>query len=167
MKGKIAATLGNGESTVSPQTLVLQRARLASVALAALAILAGAAVAQARSKTLVWKPVTQVLLKENNRPVKNWNVYRPDKDHNLVLVEVEGAWLIFNLKQKRVYWAERGKFHTRGDTLVGPVPGSNARILKTKNWDSHDVGPAQQISVRFAATGDVLAIELPHPLAIY
>lgn len=152
---------------MSPQKFAPQRALLANISLAILAILGGVAVAQARSKTLVWKPVTQVLLKENNHPVKSWNVYRPDRDHNLILVQLERNWFIFNLKQKRVYGAERDQFHTRGNALVGPVPGSHARVVKTVNWDSHDVGPAQQISVRFAATGDVLAIELPHPLAIY
>ena len=152
---------------MNPQASATQRAGLVNIALLALAVLAGAAGAQARGKTLVWKPVTQVLLKENDRPVKNWNVYRPDKDQDLVLVQLERDWFIFNLKQKRVYWAERSEFQTRGDALAGPVPGGHARIVKIENWDSHDVGPAQQISVRFTATGDVLAIELPHPLAIY
>ena len=141
--------------------------RFASIALLVLALLAGPAGARARERTLLWKPVTQVLLKENNHPVKNWNVYRPDKDHGLVLVQLERDWFIFNLKQKRVYRAERSEFQTRGNALVGPVPGGHAQIIKTENWDSHDVGPAQQISVRFAATGDELTIELPHPLAIY
>lgn len=161
------ARLGNGESTVNSRIFAPQRAHIASVALAALAILVGATVAQARRKTLVWKPVTQALLKENNHPVKKWNVYRPDRNHDLVLLQVDGAWLIFNLKQKRVYWAERNQFQARGNALAGPVPGNDARVAKTENWESHDVGPAQQVSVRFAATGDVLTIELPHPLAIY
>ena len=167
MKGEFTATPGNRESTVSPQTLPPRRAGFASIPLLVLVLLAGAAGAPARGKKLVWKPVSQVLLKENNRPVKNWNVYWPDKNHNLVLVQLEGNWFLFNLKQKRVYRAERSEFQTRGEALIGPIPGSHAQIVKTESWNSHDVGPAQQIVVRFAATGDELAIELPHPLAIY
>ncbi|HVB34349.1 MAG TPA: hypothetical protein VNJ52_08275 [Patescibacteria group bacterium] len=129
-------------------------------------LLAGAA-CFARGKPLIWKPVEQALLKENNRPVKTWNVYQPDKEREWVLVQVERNWFIFNTKEKRVYKAERADFHAHGDSLIGPEPGRHTPPLKTDGWDSHDVGPAQQISVRIAATGNVLAIELPHPLAVY
>lgn len=127
----------------------------------------GAAGAQARRIPLIWKQVTQVLLKENNRPVKTWNVYRPDKERNFVLVEVDRDWFIFNLKQRRLYRADKNDFQSQGDALTGPEPGRHTPTVKTEDWDSRDVGPAQQISVRISATGDVLTIEFPHPLAIY
>jgi hypothetical protein len=104
---------------------------------------------------------------ENKLPVKDWNVYRPDKDRNLVLLQVGRNWFVFNLKQRRVYEANRADFQSQGDALRGPEPDRNTPIVKTDHWDSHDVGPAQEISVQIVATGDVLAIEFPHPLAVY
>ena len=130
-------------------------------------ILAAVASSRARGKTLIWKPVTAALLKENNRPVKTWNIYQPDKNRNLLLVQVDRNWFILNLKQKRVYRAERGDFQARGDSLAGPEPDRRAPVIQTTDWDSHDVGPAQEISVRLTASGDRLAIELPHPIEIY
>lgn len=139
----------------------------AGAVLAAGIVLCAAVSGFARGKSLIWKPVEQALLKENNQPVKKWNVYQPDKRRDLVLVEVGKSWFIFNTKEKRVYKAEGGDFHPRGDSLLGPEPDRHTPVVQIDGWDSHDIGPAQQISVRIKATGNVLAIELPHPLAIY
>lgn len=143
---------------------MVKTAKLASWAgIILIAVVSG----RARGKTMIWKPVPQALLKENNKPVKNWNVYQPDKNRNLVLVQVDRKWFVFNLKQKRVYRVEHSDFETRGDFLAGPEPDRQTIIVKTTGWDSHDVGPAQEISMRITDGGDVLTIELPHPLAVY
>jgi hypothetical protein len=144
-----------------------QGIRTAVFAMFAGAMLLAGSNAGARAKTLLWKPVTQALLKENNQPVKTWNVYQPEKNRDWLLVQVNKDWYILNLKQKRVYPADRSDFQARGDSLTGPQPDANAPVLKISDWDSHDVGPAQQITVRLGASGDVLAIELPHPLEVY
>jgi hypothetical protein len=140
---------------------------LAPTALLAALILMAVAPAPARDKKLLWKPVTQALLKVNNHPVKTWDVLQADKNRNLVLVQVLKDWYILNLKEKRAYKVDRKDFDARGDNLSGPAPDKNTPIVKTNGWDSHDIGPAQQITVKFAETGDVLAIELPHPLVVY
>jgi hypothetical protein len=138
---------------------------LASAALLAVFVLL--APAGARDKKLIWKPVNQALLKLNNHAVKTWNVFQPDKNRNLVLVQVLNGWYILNLKQKRAYKVERKDFESRGENLAGPAPDKDTPVVKTEGWDSHDIGPAQQITIKFADNGDVLAIELPHPLAVY
>lgn len=135
-------------------------------AIGAAILLAGSS-APARAKSLLWKPVTDALLKENDHPVKTWNVYQPEKDRSWLLVQVNADWYVLNLKRKQVYPARRGDFQTRGDSLAGPAPGKNAPVLKLSDWDSHDVGPAQQITVRLTSTGNVLVIELPHPIEVY
>lgn len=121
----------------------------------------------ARGKDLTWKPVAAAVLKLDNHPVKNWDILQPDKNRNLVLVQVEKRWFVFQLKEKRIYSVERSQFRADGENLVGPPPGHDTPLVKTDGWDSHDVGPAQQITVRLADTGEVLTIELPHPLSIY
>jgi hypothetical protein len=123
--------------------------------------------AAARPKDLTWKPVTMALLKLNNHPVKTWDILQPDKDRNLVLVQVNKRWFLFQLKQKRLYSVARSLYKADGDNLIGPGPDRDTPRVKTDGWDSHDVGPAQQITVTLAESGDVLAIELPHPLAVY
>lgn len=141
--------------------------RFAVMALMLLSLASIAPAAPAKGKDLRWKPVNQALLKLDNHPVKNWDILQPEKDRNLVLVQVEKRCFVFALKQKRVYAVERSEYRAEGADLIGPAPDRNARPVKTAGWDSHDVGPAQQITVRLADTGEVLAIELPHPVTIY
>lgn len=138
-----------------------------SAALLAALVLATGVAAPARGKTRTWKPVNRALLKFNNHPVKTWDVLQADKDHNLILVQVLRNWYVLNLKRKRAYKVDRADFKTSGENLVGPEPDKRTQIVKTHGWDSHDIGPAQQITIQFAESGDTLAIELPHPLAIY
>jgi hypothetical protein len=139
----------------------------ASAALVAALVLAVGVAALARGKTRTWKPVNQALLKLNNHPVKTWDVLQADKNHDLILVQVLRDWYILDLKRKRAYKANRADFKASGDNLVGPEPDKQTPVVKTDGWDSHDIGPAQQITIRFAESGDSLAIELPHPLVVY
>jgi hypothetical protein len=140
---------------------------LTPTALLAALVLMAAAPAAARDKKLLWKPVDHALLKLNNHPVKTWNVLQADRNRNLVLVVVLNDWYILNLKAKRAYKVDRKDFDSRGENLSGPAPDKDTPVAKTDGWDSHDIGLAQQITIQFADTGDVLAIELPHPLAVY
>jgi hypothetical protein len=140
---------------------------LAPAAILAALILMAVAPAPARDKKLLWKPVNQALLKLNNHPVKTCNVLQADKNRNLVLVQVLNDWYILNLKEKRAYKVDHKDFDSRGENLAGPAPDKNTPVAKTDGWDSHDIGPAQQITIKIAETGDVLAIELPHPLVVY
>jgi hypothetical protein len=123
--------------------------------------------AAARPKKLTWKPVTMALLKLNNHPVKTWDILQPAKDRILVLVQINKRWYLFELKQKRLYTADRSLYKPSGENLIGPGPDRDTPRVKTDGWDSHDVGPAQQITVRLEENGDVIAIELPHPLVVY
>lgn len=167
----IRARMTVAQSAKSPareaSALPIRRIGKATAGLLTGAILLAAGIGHARTKRVTWKPVQEALLKENNRPVKTWNVYQPTKDRQLALVQVSRDWFIFDLKKKRVYRAERRDFQARGDSLIGPTPDRHMPIVKIDDWDSHDVGPAQQISARIAATGNVLTIELPHTLAVY
>ena len=138
-----------------------------AVALVAALGFAAAAAALADGKKILWKPVPQALLKLNNHAVKTWDVLQAEKNSNLILVQVDRDWYVLNLKQKRVYKTERGDFLEWGNGLFGPEPGSQTPVVKTKGWDSHNIGPAQQITVHFAESGDVLAVELPHPFNPY
>lgn len=139
----------------------------ALAALGFVLVLAAGPAARARGKKIVWKPVTAALLKLNNHPVKTWNVLQADKNHKLVLVQVSADWYVLDLKRKRAYKVQGRDYVAHGENLVGPEPDEHTPRMKTDGWDSHDIGPAQQVTVRFAATGDVLAVELPHPLDIY
>lgn len=140
---------------------------LAAAALVAGLLLATGPQAAARGKQRTWKPVMQALLKLNNHPVKTWNVLKAKKDHNLLLVQVSRDWYVFNLKKKRLYRVNGRDYKSDNGNLVGPEPDKRTPEVRTSGWDSHDIGPAQQITVQLAKSGDVIAIELPHPLAPY
>ncbi len=140
---------------------------LTAAAIMAGLILAEGPRAEARGKNQTWKPVMQALLKLNNHAVKKWNVLQADKDHNLLLVQVNRDWYAFNLKKKRLYRVDRRDYKAHDGNMVGPEPDKRTPEVRTAGWDSHDIGPAQQVTVQLAESGNVITIELPHPLANY
>lgn len=144
-----------------------RRGILTAAALVAGLIAAAGPRAEAGAKKVVWKPVMQALLKLNEHPVKHWNVLQADKNHNLLLVQLSRDWYVFNLKRKLLYRVDRNDFEARGENFVGPVPDRHTPRVKTDSWNSHNIGPAQQITVELAKSGDKLTIEMAHPLAPY
>ncbi len=137
--------------------------------LAALALLFPLAAAGARpkGKRLTWKPVDAALFSWNQRPVKHWNVWRAKKNRDLILLQVMKDWYLISLKNKRLYRVQASWYKPHGDNLEGPAPDHTMTLLRTETWDSHDIGPAQKITVQIAAGHDELSLELPHPLVVY
>ena len=126
-----------------------------------------AAGAQPKGKRLVWKPVNDGLFTWNQRPVKTWNVWRAKKDRNLLLLQVMKDWYLISLKQKRLYRVQESWYKAHGENLEGPGPDSTTPLIRTETWDSHDIGPAQKITVQIAEGHGELSLELPHPLVVY
>ncbi len=106
-------------------------------------------------------------MKRDNQPVKDWSVLQAVKNRHLLLVQVERNWFVLDLKQERAYRVARSDFQTRDADLWGPEPDRHTPVLKTYGWDSQNIGPAQQVTVRLAKTSDAITIELPHPVGWY
>jgi hypothetical protein len=123
--------------------------------------------AQPKGKRLTWNQVGAALFTWNQRPVKHWNVWRAKKDRNLILLQVMKDWYLISLKNKRLYRVQENWYKAHGENLEGPAPDNAMPLLKTETWDSHDVGPAQKITVQIAESHDELSLELPHPLVVY
>ena len=63
------------------------------LAVAIVAAIAGSALA--RGKPLDWKPAEQALLRVDDHPVSEWNLYEADKKDNRLLLEMNGRFYLW------------------------------------------------------------------------
>jgi hypothetical protein len=154
-------------STAKPATKSARRAAtLAAVALAAGACLFGGSRSRAADKTVDWKPAAQALLRIDNRPVNNWNVFQDGKKTNPLLLQIGKRFLLIDSKEQKVFELDPAKLKRKDDDLYWNTADLPHRPLKTSNWSVRDVGLAYLVEVRLAAEKHTIDLQLPHPIDI-
>jgi hypothetical protein len=74
--------------------------------LALVAVLGGfssAAAAPQQPARVPWKPVAMALLRVDDAPPKNWQVYRSEKRKQFILVQMGARFLLADLESRRVF----------------------------------------------------------------
>lgn len=136
--------------------------------LVTLAVCAGAAVcvvAAQGADALVWKPVLLSLLSVDDRPVRLWKVYQPDKKPALVMVQIGLRYLFIDVEAREVYEVAPQRYTRKGDDLLGPAPGpkdDSAKLLPTADWMVRPAGRVMRVRMKLTDEGRVLEVQLPY-----
>jgi hypothetical protein len=132
--------------------------------LAAALLIASSARAGDKGKTVTWKPITQALLRVDDQPVKNWNVYGENKKGDPLLLEMGNRYLLIQVHQRKVFELAPAKIEHKGAELLWDAASLPAEPLSSADWLIKDVGFAYRIGVRLVAENRVLDLQLPHPM---
>ena len=119
--------------------------------------------AAAKGKPAVWKPINDALLRVNDSPVKEWNVYEASKKHDPLLLQIDGRFLLLAIHDHQLYEIDSSGIEHKGDDLAWDPADRPAQPLRTSSWSDGDVGTALRIEVRIRAEDRLLALELPRP----
>lgn len=155
----------------SAQTTLSSRAQiwrgicfsLVFVVLLSLGVFA-AAPAFAADKPVTWKPITQALLRVNDQPVKNWNVYEENKKGDPLLLAIGDRFLLIQVHERKIFELPSAKIEHKGTELLWDPAALPAEPLATAEWLIKDVGFAYRLGVRLVAENRVLDLQLPHPM---
>lgn len=123
------------------------------------------------SDRIHWKQVPEAQVKLDDKTPLAWSVYQPSKDKkdkkansNLILILLGHRYLMLNLKDKTVYEVEPPQLQAQGPDFESGDLTDPARLIRTSDWDSRDVGPEQLYKLTLGDYGRVLQVTLPHPL---
>jgi hypothetical protein len=130
------------------------------------AALAGAA---ADSDRIRWKQLDESEVKLDGKPPIGSNVYLPDKksrkkDTYPVLVLLGRRYLMLDIKSRLVYAVFPSDLDKQGDEIESGDLAQPSRVIRSTDWTSRDVGPAQLIKLTLGDYNRVLEVELPHPV---
>jgi len=118
----------------------------------------------AADKPVTWKRIRQALLRVDDQPVKNWNVYQQNKKGDPLLLEMNNRFLLIQVHDRKVFELSPAKIERKSNELLWDPAGLPAEPLATSDWVIKDVGFAYRIGARLVAEKRVLDLQLPHPM---
>ena len=138
--------------------------------LAALALLAGAV--PAAPETVVWKPITNGVLKVDERPAKIWEIYLTGKNKHLALVQLGARFLLLNTAEKEIFEIAPEGLERAGNELrwrvdlTAPAESPSSqngqrKLLPSEDWTDKHAGRARIIRLRLSGEGRRLDVQLP------
>jgi hypothetical protein len=139
----------------------------ASAALLALSLAvmccSGAAAALAKDKPLSWKSIEQALLRVNDAPPKEWEVYRTGKKNDPLLLQLGNRFLLIETHDRQIFEIDPAKLERKSDEVLWSPSDRPAKPLATSNWVVDDIGAAFAITVKLDSENAALVLQLPHP----
>lgn len=127
-------------------------------------LVSGSALAADKDKPVTWKPVKEALLRVDDEPVKNWNVYEENKKGDPLLLQMGNRFLLIEVHERKIFDLPPAKIDLKGSELVWDPASLPAEPLATSDWLIKDVGFAYRIGVQLVAEKRILDLQLPHPM---
>jgi len=117
-------------------------------------------------KAALWKISDQALLRVDDRPAKDWNIYQTGKKANPLLLQLGTRYLLVDGHERQVFELDPAKIEHKGTEISWDPAEHPAKPLETSEWIVRDVGLAYRISTRLVAENHVIDLQIPHPLDI-
>ena len=118
----------------------------------------------AGDKTLAWKAADNALLRVNDRPVNDWNVYQTGKKNDPLLLQMGNRFLLIEVHDRHIFEIAPAKIEHKGAEVLFDPNDRPAQPLATSDWIVKDVGLAYRFSTKLTAEMHVLDVQIPHPL---
>jgi len=131
-----------------------------TITLSALALLSFAA-ANFAAATAKWTPFDSAILRIDDHPPKEWNVYREGKKSDNVLLQVGQRYFLIQIRGQKVQELAAASIKQNHDDLIVPNDRPDAKELAISDWNVKDVGPVLRITFKFTMESQVIVLELP------
>ena len=119
-----------------------------------------ATLARAAEK-VTWKPLSEAMLRIDDRAPKQWNLYNTGKKYDPLLLQLGTRHLVIYVRDQAIYEVSPAKFERKGDNLLWKQSDKPAKPLPTSDWSTHEIGYAWRVRVTLADEGRVIDIQIP------
>jgi hypothetical protein len=117
-----------------------------------------------KDKRVTWKRITEALLRVNDQPVKNWNVYEENKKGDPLLLAMGDRYLLIRVNERKIFELPSAKIEHKGADLLWDPATLPTEPLATSEWLIKDVGFAYRVGAKLVTENRVLDLQLPHPM---
>jgi len=117
----------------------------------------------AKGKPVSWKVIDDALLRVNDAPIKDWNVYQTGKKRDPLLLQMGDRFLLIEVHDRRVFEVDPSKIERKSEEVEWDPSERPPQPLGTSEWMASDMGAAFKIEAKIDAENRVLDLELPHP----
>jgi len=119
--------------------------------------------AGAKDKPLSWKPIDEALLRVNDAPPKEWEVYRTGKKNDPLILQLGNRFLLVESHDHRIFDLDPAKVERKKDEILWSLSDRPAEALATSDWVVDDLGAAFAIQVKLEKENASFDLQLPHP----
>jgi len=140
--------------------LKLQQQRLKSCIRLLGIVLTLAALSQAAEK-VTWKPISEAMLRIDDRAPKQWNLYNSGKKYDQLLLQLGTRDLVIYVRDQTIYELSPAKLERKGESLLSQRSDKPAKPLATSDWSTREIGYAWRLRVTLADEGRVIDIQIP------
>jgi len=119
--------------------------------------------ASAKDKPQVWKSIDDALLRINDAPPKEWNVYQTGKKSEPLLLQWGNRFLLIQSRTRQIFELDPSTIEHKPDQLLWSPSDKPSQPLATSDWQFADNGGAFELTVNLDAEKASVDLQLPHP----
>jgi hypothetical protein len=113
------------------------------------------------AEKVTWKPLTEALLRIDDRAPKQWNIYHSGKKYDPLLLQLGTRALVIYIRDQSIYELSPAKLEHKGEDLLWRDTDKPAKPLATSDWSTRDIGFAWRVRVTLTEEGRVVDIQIP------
>ena len=108
-----------------------------------------------------WKPITDAVLRIDDRAPKQWSLYHVGKKFDPLLLQLGSRALVIYVRNQTVYEIPATQFEHKGEDLLWREADKPEKPLATSDWSTRDIGSAWRVRVKLTEEGRLVDIQIP------
>jgi len=125
------------------------------------ALLLATAVGVLAAEKVIWKPITDAVLRIDDRAPKQWSLYHAGKKFDPLLLQLGLRVLVIYVRNQAVYEIPPAQLEHKGEELLWRETDKPEKPLATSDWSTRDIGSAWRVRVKLTEEGRLLDIQIP------
>lgn len=113
------------------------------------------------AEKVTWKPITDAVLRIDDRAPKQWSLYHTGKKYDPLLLQLGSRALVIYVRNQTVYEIPPTQLEHKGEDLLWRETDKPEKPLATSDWSTRDIGSAWRVRVKLAEEGRLVDIQIP------
>jgi hypothetical protein len=113
------------------------------------------------AEKITWKPITDAVLRIDDRAPKQWSLYRAGKKSDPLLLQLGSRVLVIYVRNQAVYEILAKQLEHKGEDMLWRETDKPEKPLLTSDWSTRDIGSAWRIRVKLTEEGRLVDIQIP------
>ena len=125
------------------------------------ALLLALALSGRAADKITWKPITDAVLRIDDRAPKQWSLYHEGKKFDPLLLQLGTRTLVIYVRDRMVYEIPPAQIQHKGEDLLWRESDKPEKPLAASDWSTRDIGSAWRVRVKLTEEGRLLDIQIP------
>jgi len=113
------------------------------------------------AEKITWKPITDAVLRIDDRAPKQWSLYHAGKKFDPLLLQLGARALVIYVRNRMVYEIPSAQIEHKGEDLLWRETDKPEKPLAASDWSTRDIGSAWRVRVKLTEEGRLVDIQIP------